>query len=183
MYLRRLFFMKLVIDSISSNCKSSLHLKLGGFSIEVSDVSNSGRLAVVDESGKIFIEFLSAEIDSVPDFPAKPDVSQNVDSEAFEDDVSETVHEETVIKSVPEVQNSSPDILFQRLVALRRQIAQEVKLPPYIIFHDTTLKDMLSKLPVDLDEMKEVSGVGQAKLEKYGIRFVEAIKEYLAKSA
>ena len=42
---------------------------------------------------------------------------------------------------------------------------------------------MVSKLPVDLEEMKEVSGVGNSKLEKYGSRFVEVIKEYLAESA
>jgi superfamily II DNA helicase RecQ len=181
--------MKLVIDAISSNCKSSLHLKIGGFSIAVSDISDSGKLAVIDESGKISIEFLSAEIHSVPDVPVKPDVIQNIDSDAFEEDVKEIILEEPVIKAVSEVpvfaqvQNVSHDILFQRLVALRRQISQEVQLPPYIIFHDTTLKDMISKLPVDLDEMKEVSGVGQAKLQKYGIKFANVIKEYLAESA
>lgn len=77
----------------------------------------------------------------------------------------------------------SPDLLFQKLVALRRQIAQEVKLPPFIIFHNTSMKDMVSRLPVDLEAMKDISGVGQSKLEKYGIRFVNAIKEYLEESA
>jgi ATP-dependent DNA helicase RecQ len=73
--------------------------------------------------------------------------------------------------------------LFQKLVALRRDIAKEASVPPYIIFHDTTLKDMVSKLPVDLDSMKEVSGVGNTKLEKYGSRFIAIIKDYLADSA
>ena len=88
-----------------------------------------------------------------------------------------------MIESVSDVQNISPDLLFKKLVTLRRQIAQEANLPPYIIFHDTTLKDMVSKMPVDLDEMKEVSGVGESKLQKYGVRFVDVIKEYLADSA
>ena len=77
----------------------------------------------------------------------------------------------------------SQDLLFQRLAALRKQIAKEEKLPPYIIFHDTSLKDMVSKLPVDLEAMKDVSGVGNAKLKKYGSRFVEAIRGFLAESA
>jgi len=42
---------------------------------------------------------------------------------------------------------------------------------------------MVSKLPVDLEAMKNISGVGHAKLEKYGSRFVEAIRGYLAESA
>ena len=99
------------------------------------------------------------------------------------EDIQNEVQEKPLIQSVSDVQNISPDILFKKLVELRRQIAQEANLPPYIVFHDTTLKDMVSKMPVDLDEMKEVSGVGQSKLQKYGVRFVDVIKEYLANSA
>jgi ATP-dependent DNA helicase RecQ len=42
---------------------------------------------------------------------------------------------------------------------------------------------MASKLPTDLEEMKDISGVGQSKLEKYGTRFISTIKEYLAETA
>jgi superfamily II DNA helicase RecQ len=68
--------------------------------------------------------------------------------------------------------------LFQGLAALRKKIASDAGLPPYIIFHDSTLKDMCRLLPSDLEALKDVSGVGKAKLEKYGELFIEAIREY-----
>jgi superfamily II DNA helicase RecQ len=170
---KEVVFMKLVIDGSMAVSVSSLHLKVAGFSIEVSDISISGKVAVIEEAGRISVEVVPfVEI-----------------SESLLEEVQEQVQVEPVKKVVPEfaefakVADDLPDKLFQRLVTLRRQISQEVQLPPYIIFHDTTLKDMISKLPVDLDEMKEVSGVGHAKLEKYGIKFVNVIKEYLAESA
>jgi len=69
--------------------------------------------------------------------------------------------------------------LFTRLAALRKQISSEVKLPPFIIFHDTTLKEMCRRLPADLESLGAVPGVGEAKLAKYGARFVEAIRAHL----
>ncbi|MDF2531669.1 MAG: ATP-dependent helicase RecQ, partial [Clostridia bacterium] len=67
--------------------------------------------------------------------------------------------------------------LFEKLRGLRRIIAEEMKVPPFIVFSDTTLKDMCSKLPVTYEEMLTVSGVGKFKLEKYGDRFIEVIKD------
>ncbi|MGE5604193.1 MAG: HRDC domain-containing protein [Bacteroidota bacterium] len=69
--------------------------------------------------------------------------------------------------------------LFGQLVALRKKISSEVKMPPFIIFQDSTLRDMCRKLPVDLETMGTVSGVGEAKLAKFGARFIEVIREYL----
>jgi ATP-dependent DNA helicase RecQ len=69
--------------------------------------------------------------------------------------------------------------LFWQLAALRKKISSEVKLPPFIIFHDSTLKDMCRRLPADLEAMGTVSGVGEAKLAKYGARFAQVIREYL----
>ena len=71
------------------------------------------------------------------------------------------------------------DSLFQKLVILRTEIAREIKLPPYIIFHDKSLLEMSEKLPLDLDSLSEISGVGKTKLEKYGSRFIDVIKKYV----
>lgn len=68
--------------------------------------------------------------------------------------------------------------LFEKLRALRLTIAREESLPPYIIFNDKTLIDMCMKLPGSKPEMLNVSGVGTAKYEKYGQRFLEAIGDY-----
>lgn len=68
--------------------------------------------------------------------------------------------------------------LFEFLRGLRLEIAREEAVPPYIIFSDKTLIDMCVKLPGDRGTMLDVSGVGQAKYEKYGQRFLTAIREY-----
>lgn len=73
-------------------------------------------------------------------------------------------------------EQSSP--LFEQLVALRRQIASESGLAPFIIFHDSTLSEMCQLLPMDLQELKAIPGVGEAKLTKYGQRFLDIIREY-----
>jgi ATP-dependent DNA helicase RecQ len=48
--------------------------------------------------------------------------------------------------------------------------------PPYVIFHDTTLLDMARERPANLQDMAHLSGIGQAKLAKYGEAFLEAIR-------
>lgn len=72
--------------------------------------------------------------------------------------------------------------LFSYLRELRKAIAQENSVPPYVIFSDATLADMCRKLPQTKEQLLGVSGVGQVKLENYGQRFIEAIQKYQAES-
>ena len=67
--------------------------------------------------------------------------------------------------------------LFQRLRALRRSIAQEIGKPPYIVFSDRSLRDMVRLKPSNDQEFLEVSGVGENKLRQYGAKFMEAITQ------
>ena len=67
------------------------------------------------------------------------------------------------------------EALFEELRALRRQIADREHLPAYVIFHDATLREMATVLPTTPDELLEVSGVGQVKLEKYGEEFLAVL--------
>jgi len=69
--------------------------------------------------------------------------------------------------------------LFVALKELRLSIATEQKVPAFVIFADSTLADMCMKLPTNDEELLEVSGVGQVKLERYGERFLEAISEFM----
>lgn len=69
--------------------------------------------------------------------------------------------------------------LFEVLRALRREIASKEKVPPYIIFPDKSLKEMSCEYPSDRKQFMEISGVGQAKLDKYGDIFIEVIKKYI----
>jgi ATP-dependent DNA helicase RecQ len=52
--------------------------------------------------------------------------------------------------------------------------------PPYVIFHDSTLMDMLNRRPATLDEMAQVGGVGQAKLVRYGDEFLRVLKDFVS---
>ena len=67
--------------------------------------------------------------------------------------------------------------LFESLRELRLSIAQEQGVPPYIIFHDSTLMEMCSKRPTSRSEMQYISGVGERKLELYGQQFLACIAE------
>jgi ATP-dependent DNA helicase RecQ len=72
-----------------------------------------------------------------------------------------------------------PDlILFERLKALRKELALKKNLPPYIIFSDTTLKEMATKFPQSPEEFHSITGVGDHKLRKYGDTFLSEIENY-----
>ena len=67
--------------------------------------------------------------------------------------------------------------LFNELKKLRLSFAREENMPPYIIFSDKTLIEMVNNKPETLDDMSEISGVGEHKLKKYGTAFLNMIKE------
>ncbi|SPF52264.1 ATP-dependent DNA helicase RecQ (fragment) [Candidatus Desulfosporosinus infrequens] len=69
--------------------------------------------------------------------------------------------------------------LFDRLRALRRKIALRENLPPYMIFADSTLREMAQVFPADHMAMIRISGVGERKLEKYGEEFLEEIRSFI----
>jgi ATP-dependent DNA helicase RecQ len=68
--------------------------------------------------------------------------------------------------------------LFEALRELRRELAQEAGLPPYVIFHDATLREMATTRPASLAALGEVSGVGSRKLEAYGDAFLNVIRQF-----
>ncbi len=68
--------------------------------------------------------------------------------------------------------------LFEELRQLRKRIADERNVPPYVIFHDTTLKEMSSRMPTTWNAMSSIIGMGQTKLKRYGPRFLKAIVAY-----
>jgi len=74
-------------------------------------------------------------------------------------------------------QVSEDSELFMILKELRKEISQKEGVPPYIIFHDSTLKDMCRVLPQNQSQMLEVSGVGEVKYSRYGREFLTKIKE------
>lgn len=75
--------------------------------------------------------------------------------------------------------NPVGDPLFDALRACRRELALEVGVPPYVIFHDSTLREMAERKPLDLQELSRISGVGTRKLEAYGQAFLDVIAGYV----
>ncbi len=79
-----------------------------------------------------------------------------------------------------ELVNEEENILFAQLKAKRLEISRASNLPPYIIFHDKTLIEMVKSRPQNFDEMLKVSGVGQQKIDRYGQDFLSIILSFVS---
>jgi ATP-dependent DNA helicase RecQ len=77
--------------------------------------------------------------------------------------------------AAPELRGADHD-LWEALRECRQRLATAHNVPPYVIFHDSTLREMLDKKPADFDALLTISGVGQAKLEKYGDDFLAVLR-------
>lgn len=73
--------------------------------------------------------------------------------------------------------NPVGDPLFEALRARRRELAMEAQVPPYVIFHDSVLRDMASDRPDSIAALGRISGIGSRKLEAYGDAFLQVIRE------
>ena len=83
---------------------------------------------------------------------------------------------QTKVQLAPEVDIA----LWEALRECRRSYAEELGVPPYVVFHDTTLQEMCLRLPQTMEEFGELSGVGERKLERYGPAFLGVINQHLA---
>ena len=72
--------------------------------------------------------------------------------------------------------------LFEILKALRKRISEETHVPPFIVFSDTSLKQMATYFPTSEEQMLKISGVGYSKFDKYGNRFLETIRPYVSEN-
>ncbi|HTE86992.1 MAG TPA: DNA helicase RecQ [Dehalococcoidia bacterium] len=70
----------------------------------------------------------------------------------------------------------APDPMFEQLRTLRKQLAGDLGVPPYVIFHDTTLRQMSEDRPTTLQLLRRIPGVGERKLQDYGMAFLEVIQ-------
>jgi ATP-dependent DNA helicase RecQ len=96
--------------------------------------------------------------------------------------------EETVVIAVPlprkrrsrrSAEHGPADPLFEALREARRALAAEAGVPPYVIFHDSTLRGIAAARPSSLSELSRIAGVGETKLQRYG----EAMLAALARAA
>lgn len=84
--------------------------------------------------------------------------------------------QQTKVQLAPEIDVA----LWEALRECRRQYAEELGVPPYVVFHDSTLQEMCLRLPQNMEEFGSLSGVGERKLERYGPAFVSVITDHLA---
>lgn len=92
------------------------------------------------------------------------------------DNVSEDDFESFKLESVCD------EVLFSDLKDLRRKVAKEKDLPPYVIFQDPSLEDMAIKYPITIEELANINGVGKNKAQKFGAQFIEYIEKYVAEN-
>ena len=84
-------------------------------------------------------------------------------------------------REAPEIEafKTYDEDLFNRLKTLRRNIARDKGIPPYVIYQDPSLEDMATKYPVTMAEFQNITGVGQGKAKKFGAPFLNLISEYV----
>ncbi len=70
------------------------------------------------------------------------------------------------------------EALFERLRSLRKKLADEQGVPPYVVFGDTSLREMSARQPETADQFADISGVGERKLARYGALFVDVIRDF-----
>ncbi|SMB96755.1 ATP-dependent DNA helicase RecQ [Hymenobacter roseosalivarius DSM 11622] len=71
------------------------------------------------------------------------------------------------------------EALFEMLKSLRKKMAKDKNLPPYVLFQDPSLKEMATTFPVKMDDLAHVGGVGQGKASKFGAPFLQLIQKYV----
>jgi len=131
----------------------------------VSVLSPRQELVIYEEGGGFELELREREEDRVWwEEPCEAKVT------VFEPIIEqEETHQVSLSASISE------DDMFKKLAQLRREIAYANGLPPYMVFHDKALRLMAETMPHNLAAFGKISGVGQAKLQKYGERFLAVI--------
>jgi ATP-dependent DNA helicase RecQ len=125
------------------------------------DIDNIGVLKI-SEKGKKFLQ--------------KP---HSIELARDHDFTTEVDEEENSPDRTPSNSKSYDDRLFEMLKALRKKIAKEKDLPPYVIFQDPSLEEMATTYPTTKDDLASVNGVGMGKVNKFGKEFLETIQKYV----
>jgi ATP-dependent DNA helicase RecQ len=87
--------------------------------------------------------------------------------------------EDSIIANSVGLKDAFDEVLYQALLDLRKQLSKEKNIPPFVIFQESSLKDMSFQYPINIDEMTNIQGVGQGKAKRYGAPFAALIKEYV----
>jgi ATP-dependent DNA helicase RecQ len=125
------------------------------------DIDNVGVLKISEKGKKFLVKPHSVELARDHDFSTEVDEEENSPDRA------------------PVNSRSYDDKLFELLKGLRKKIAKEKDLPPYVIFQDPSLEEMATTYPTTKDDLASVNGVGMGKVNKFGKSFLELIQKYV----
>jgi ATP-dependent DNA helicase RecQ len=125
------------------------------------DIENIGVLKLTEKGRKFLAKPHPIELARDHDF------TTNIDDEEVSSD------------KTPAPSKSYDAKLFEMLKALRKRMAKELELPPYVIFQDPSLEEMATIYPTTKDELASVNGVGMGKVNKFGKEFLEVIQKYV----
>lgn len=109
-------------------------------------------------------------------FLKKPHTIEMARDHDFTTDVE---NEEVSTERVPVNAKAYDDKLFEILKNLRKKVAKQKNLPPYVIFQDPSLEEMATTFPTTKEDLAQVNGVGMGKVNKFGKEFLEVIKQYV----
>ncbi len=101
---------------------------------------------------------------------------------AKDHDYENTENEEEDTESHHHQMRAYDGTLFDLLKGLRRKVAKQMSLPPYVIFQDPSLEEMATTYPVSMEEVSQINGVGLSKAKKFGKQFIDLIAKYVAEN-
>lgn len=182
--------------SMRASAAKSVRVSIAGYDFDISPFEGSVSIAEVD--GRVCVRHFPVD-ESLVHLPLEvlPVSSDETESSITIDDSVSTVNHVEIFDSSVHVEEATSIIealqsevvpsedskqlvpLFQYLAELRRKISIEEKVPPYIIFKNDTLQEIERLKPQDMEAMKSIRGIGEAKLSKYGERFLEVVKSYI----
>ncbi|MDH5608599.1 MAG: DNA helicase RecQ [Cyclobacteriaceae bacterium] len=170
----------LIIGKETQHVKSYSHDKLEVFGVG-RDESETFWKAVVRQT--LFNEFIKKDIDNPGVFKVAEKGLQYIADpysvKISKDHEYETEGEEEESEKTTVDAKAYDENLFEMLKGLRKKIAKQKNLPPYVIFQDPSLEEMATLYPTSQDDLKTIIGVGDSKAKKFGKPFIELIEKYV----
>jgi ATP-dependent DNA helicase RecQ len=132
----------------------------------------------------LLYEFLEKDIDNIGVLKITPKGSEFLISPhsitfTKDHDYSTDEVEEENEKEMPVIQRSYDETLFGLLKELRKKLAKQKGLPPYVLFQDPSLEEMATVYPTSTEALAQIQGVGMGKVSKFGKPFIEAIQKFV----
>ncbi|MBV6647777.1 MAG: RecQ family ATP-dependent DNA helicase, partial [Cyclobacteriaceae bacterium] len=169
-----------IIGKSSQHIKSYSHDKLDVFG-KGSDENEIFWRAVIRQT--LFNKFITKDIDNPGVFKVtEKGINYLIDGypiKLSKDHEFETDGEEEEIEKVTINAKSYDAVLFDMLKVLRKTVARQKDLPPYVIFQDPSLEEMATLYPTSQDDLKKIVGVGESKARKFGKAFLDLIEQYV----